>query len=186
MAGGLADIPRARRDPPPLDPERPLPAVPGGLRNVVGTIPGRNPRRKVVLGAHYDTKDLPGFVGANDAASGTAVVRELARTIKPRRLQPTLIIVFFDGEEAPPGKDAIRAVRARGGRRAGRSADRDRPRLRRRQMAIPRDQFSNRRLWRLAGGVAAHRLRAPLPGPRARARPRRPRAVHPCGRRRST
>ena len=81
-------------------------AVPGGLRNVVGTIPGRNPRRKVVLGAHYDTKDLPGFVGANDAASGTAVVRELARTIKPRRLRPTLIIVFFDGEEAPPGKDA--------------------------------------------------------------------------------
>lgn len=128
-------------------------AVPGGLRNVVGTIPGRNPRRKVVLGAHYDTKDLPGFVGANDAASGTAVVRELARTIKPRRLRPTLVIVFFDGEEAPPGKDAqFERYGLRGSKvaaRAFRSAEAaivldfvgDR------ELAIPRDQFSNRRLW---------------------------------------
>ena len=128
-------------------------AVPGGLRNVVGTIPGRNPRRKVVLGAHYDTKDLPGFVGANDAASGTAVVRELARTIKPRRLRPTLIIVFFDGEEAPPGKDAqFERYGLRGSKvaaRAFRSAEAaivldfvgDR------ELAIPRERFSNRRIW---------------------------------------
>ena len=128
-------------------------AVPGGLRNVVGTIPGRNPRRKVVLGAHYDTKDLPGFVGANDAASGTAVVRELARTIKPRRLGPTLIVVFFDGEEAPPGKDAqFERYGLRGSKvaaRAFRSAEAaivldfvgDR------ELAIPREQLSNRRLW---------------------------------------
>lgn len=128
-------------------------AVPGGLRNVVGTIPGRNPRRKVVLGAHYDTKDLPGFVGANDAASGTAVVRELARTIKPRRLRPTLVIVFFDGEEAPPGKDAqFERYGLRGSKvaaRAFRSAeaaivldfvgDRD--------LAIPREGRSDRLLW---------------------------------------
>jgi hypothetical protein len=128
-------------------------AVPGGLRNVVGTIPGRNPRRKVVLGAHYDTKELPGFVGANDAASGTTVVRELARTIQPRRLRPTLVIVFFDGEEAPPGKDAqFERYGLRGSKvaaRAFRSAEAaivldfvgDR------ELAIPRDQFSNRRLW---------------------------------------
>ena len=128
-------------------------AVPGGLRNVVGTIPGRNPRRKVVLGAHYDTKDLPGFVGANDAASGTAVVRELARTIKPRQLQPTLIVVFFDGEEAPRGKDAqFERYGLRGSKvaaRAFRSAEAaivldfvgDR------ELAIPRDSFSDRRLW---------------------------------------
>jgi glutaminyl-peptide cyclotransferase len=130
-----------------------LQAVPGGLRNVVGTIPGRNPRRKVVLGAHYDTKDLPGFVGANDAASGTAVVRELARTIKPRRLRPTLIVVFFDGEEAPPGKDAqFERYGLRGSKvaaRAFRTAEAaivldfvgDR------ELAIPRDRFSSRRLW---------------------------------------
>ena len=128
-------------------------AVPGGLRNVVGTIPGRNPRRKVVLGAHYDTKDLPGFVGANDGASGTAVVRQLARTIKPRQLRPTLIVVFFDGEEAPRGKDAqFERYGLRGSKvaaRAFRSAEAaivldfvgDR------ELAIPRDRFSDRRLW---------------------------------------
>ena len=76
--------------------------VPGGLRNVVGTVRGRNPRRVVVIGAHYDTKDLSDFVGANDGASGTAVVRQLARTIKPRQVRPTLVFVFFDGEESPP------------------------------------------------------------------------------------
>jgi glutaminyl-peptide cyclotransferase len=129
-------------------------AVPGGLRNVIGTIRGRDPRRKVVLGAHYDTKDLPHFVGANDGASGTAVVRQLARTIKPRQLRPTLIIVFFDGEEAPPGKDSQFArYGLRGSKvaaRAFRSAEAaivldfvgDR------ELTIPREQLSNRRLWR--------------------------------------
>jgi hypothetical protein len=129
-------------------------AVPGGLRNVVGTIPGRNPRRTVVLGAHYDTKDLPGFVGANDAASGTAVVRQLARTIKPRQLRPTLIVVFFDGEEAPRGKDAqFERYGLRGSKvaaRAFRSAEAaivldfvgDK------ELAIPRERLSNAGLWR--------------------------------------
>src|SRR3954451_23790425 len=45
--------------------------VPGGLRNVIGTVHGRDPGY-VVVGAHSDTKDIPGFVGANDGASGTA------------------------------------------------------------------------------------------------------------------
>jgi len=79
-------------------------AVPGGLRNVVGTVPGRSPGRTVVIGAHYDTKDIPGFVGANDGASGTAILTQLARTVKPRRVRPTLVFIAFDGEELPPGK----------------------------------------------------------------------------------
>jgi glutaminyl-peptide cyclotransferase len=74
--------------------------VPGGLRNVVGTVRGREPGY-VVVGAHYDTKDIPGFVGANDGASGTAVVAELARTI--RRPRHAVRFVFFDGEESPRG-----------------------------------------------------------------------------------
>jgi len=77
--------------------------VAGGLRNVIGTVPGRDARRLVVVGAHYDTKDIPGFVGANDGASGTAVVAELARTVKPRTLRPTVVFIFFDGEESPAG-----------------------------------------------------------------------------------
>jgi Zn-dependent M28 family amino/carboxypeptidase len=68
------------------------------LRNVAGRIPGRE-RGTVVVGAHHDTKDIPGFVGANDGASGVAVVLELARVL-PRRLEgPAMELVFFDGEE---------------------------------------------------------------------------------------
>jgi hypothetical protein len=74
--------------------------VPGGLRNVIGTVRGREPGY-IVVGAHYDTKDIPGFVGANDGASGTAVVAQLARTIK--RPRHTIHFVFFDGEESPRG-----------------------------------------------------------------------------------
>lgn len=74
--------------------------VPGGLRNVIGTVRGRQPGY-IVVGAHYDTKDLPGFVGANDGASGTAVVAQLARTI--RRPRHTIHFIFFDGEETPRG-----------------------------------------------------------------------------------
>ena len=40
---------------------------------MIGTVRGREPGY-IVVGAHYDTKDIPGFVGANDGASGTAVV----------------------------------------------------------------------------------------------------------------
>ncbi|MDQ3644152.1 MAG: M28 family metallopeptidase [Actinomycetota bacterium] len=77
--------------------------VPGGLRNVIGVVPGRNPRRVVVVGAHYDTKDIEGFVGANDGASGTAILTQLARRVRPRRLRSTVVFIAFDGEESPAG-----------------------------------------------------------------------------------
>lgn len=69
-------------------------------RNVLGTIPGSQPGT-VVVGAHYDTKSrIPHFVGANDGASGVAVLLELARTL-PRPLPgPSVQLVFFDAEEA--------------------------------------------------------------------------------------
>ena len=69
--------------------------------NVLATIPGRKPG-VVVVGAHHDTKDdVPApFVGANDGASGVAVVLELARTL-PRPLPgPSVQLVAFDAEEA--------------------------------------------------------------------------------------
>ena len=77
--------------------------VPGHpvLRNVVGKLPGRKPA--IVVAAHYDTKDLPGFVGANDGAAGTAVVVELARALRalPRPEHARQVrFVLFDGEEA--------------------------------------------------------------------------------------
>jgi hypothetical protein len=78
-------------------------SVPGhpGLRNVVGRLPGRKPA--VVVAAHYDTKALPGFVGANDGAGGTAAVLELARVLRRTKRPagaPELRFVLFDGEEA--------------------------------------------------------------------------------------
>ena len=71
-------------------------------RNVVARIPGET-SGTVIAGAHYDTKDIPGFVGANDGASGVAVLLELARTLPPRLEGPAIDLVFFDAEEAPRG-----------------------------------------------------------------------------------
>ena len=71
-------------------------------RNVVGRIPGDRPGT-VIVGAHHDTKDIPGFVGANDGGSGVAVVLELARDLPARLDGPSIDLVFFDAEESPPG-----------------------------------------------------------------------------------
>ena len=100
-----------------------LERVPGGLRNVVGRLParGRGARAKaIVVAAHYDTKDIPGFVGANDGASGTATVVELARALAARPApahRPEIRFVLFDGEESPRGsrdflRDGLRGSRA--------------------------------------------------------------------------
>jgi Zn-dependent M28 family amino/carboxypeptidase len=71
--------------------------------NVVGRIPGGAPGT-VVVAAHHDTVDIPGFVGANDGASAVAVLLELARRL-PRRLNgPSIQLVFFDAEEARGGR----------------------------------------------------------------------------------
>lgn len=69
---------------------------------MIGRIPGRQ-SGTVVVGAHYDTKDIPGFVGANDGASGVAVVLELARALPSRLDGPSIDLVFFDAEESPRG-----------------------------------------------------------------------------------
>ena len=128
--------------------------VPGGLRNVVGTVPGRS-RRYVVVGAHYDTKDIPGFVGANDGASGTAVVTQLARTLRPRRLRRTVVFVLFDGEESPAGTpDAEFEARGlRGSRVAARRYRRAQAMVLldfvgERGLRLPREGSSDPGLWR--------------------------------------
>jgi glutaminyl-peptide cyclotransferase len=69
-------------------------------RNVVGVIPGEA-EGSIVIGAHHDTKNrIPGFVGANDGASGVAVVLELARALAPSVEGPSIHIALFDAEEA--------------------------------------------------------------------------------------
>lgn len=134
--------------------------VPGGLRNVVGYVPGRDPARFVVVGAHYDTAPLPGFVGANDGASGTAVVVQLARTLRPEELRPSVVFLLFDGEERPRGASGPFVRRGlRGSRHAA-------PLYRRaqamilldmvgdRDLRIGREGFSSRTLWRRVRAAA--------------------------------
>jgi glutaminyl-peptide cyclotransferase len=71
--------------------------------NVIAEIPGESPD-VIVIGSHYDTKpfDKFRFVGANDAASSTAVLMEIARVMAESKQKPRLTyrFVFFDGEEA--------------------------------------------------------------------------------------
>ena len=75
--------------------------------NVLGTLAGEG-EGTVIVGAHYDTKDaIPGFVGANDGASGVAVMLELARSL-PRPLPgPSVQFVAFDAEEARGDRDFL-------------------------------------------------------------------------------
>ena len=85
-------------------------------RNVVAVLPGGSPTLRgevVVVGAHYDHLGLGGFGaldpdstgrvhnGADDNASGTAAVLEIARTLAARRPGParTIVFVAFSGEE---------------------------------------------------------------------------------------
>lgn len=126
--------------------------VPGGLRNVIGTVRGREPGY-VVVGAHYDTKDLPGFVGANDGAAGTAIVTQLARTI--RRPRHTIQFVLFDGEESPRGTpdSDFQEQGLRGSKVAARSFRDARAMVLLdfvgdRRLRIPREGFSRPGLWR--------------------------------------
>ena len=136
--------------------------VPGGLRNVIGVVPGRNLRRTVVVGAHYDTKEIAGFVGANDGASGTAVTVQLARKLRPRQLRPTIVFILFDGEESPAGAPETQFERygLRGSKVAAKAfkhaeamilldfvGDKD--------LATPRERLSNRRLWAKLRAAAA-------------------------------
>jgi len=76
-----------------------------GLRNVVGSVPGRGPA--TVVAAHYDVEAQPkGFVGANDGAAATAAVVWLARAVArapAARGRRAVRFVLFDGEEEPPG-----------------------------------------------------------------------------------
>lgn len=68
------------------------------FHNVVGTIPGRDPKAAAVLiGAHFDTvADTP---GADDNASGVAVLLELARLASGSTPERTIEFVGFNLEE---------------------------------------------------------------------------------------
>ncbi len=83
--------------------------------NLIATIPGHDPKLKaevIVLGAHLDhlgrgeRHSLGGaatsgqfHAGADDNASGTALLMELGRRLKSARPKRTILLVHFSGEE---------------------------------------------------------------------------------------
>jgi len=88
--------------------------------NLAATIPGKRPER-IVLACHHDTKCMQGhpdpahnfhFVGANDGASGVALLLALAPVLQATPREASIELVFFDGEESLDWawNDAARAL----------------------------------------------------------------------------
>jgi Zn-dependent M28 family amino/carboxypeptidase len=80
------------------------PIGPLKMKNILAKVPGTG-RGIILLLTHYDTLRLENFVGANDAASSTALMLEMARLYcgaKPAKklADLNLWIAFLDGEEA--------------------------------------------------------------------------------------
>jgi hypothetical protein len=72
----------------------------GRFRNVIGFRQGLDHDAPVrIIGAHYDVFDS--FPGADDNASGIAVLLELARTLPPARPRRSQYFVAFSTEEPP-------------------------------------------------------------------------------------
>lgn len=79
--------------------------TPAALYNFMAMVPGRDPKRReetIVLGAHRDHFGRQGglvFPGADDNASGTAVLLEVARVLSKMNPKRTILLVSFSGEE---------------------------------------------------------------------------------------
>lgn len=66
--------------------------------NVLAERPGTDPgARAILVAAHFDT--VAGSPGADDNASGVAVVLEVARRLRDRPTRRPLVLAFFDEEE---------------------------------------------------------------------------------------
>lgn len=91
-----------------VQPAAPRIPQPTTLTNIVAVLPGDLPsdqQRYVIVSGHYDSmatsptdaeRDAP---GANDDASGTAAVLEIARAMVPYRYHATMVFLCVAGEE---------------------------------------------------------------------------------------
>ena len=137
--------------------------LPGGLRNVVGEIPGKG--KPILLAAHYDTKDIDGFVGANDGAGGTAALLELARGLqraKRPKNAPPIRFIAFDGEEATDDDDFY-GTGLRGSKPYARKHAKSKLRevvlmdfIADKDLAIPREESSDEEMWADLRAAASH------------------------------
>jgi dephospho-CoA kinase len=94
--------------------------------NVIGVIPGQGylmgtEEQVIVVGAYYDGlgtgPDGVMYPGANDNASGVAVLLELARLLKESAYQPdkTVLFVAWTGGERREGLSTVNILNARAG-----------------------------------------------------------------------
>ena len=67
------------------------------FRNIVGRLPGEPKGRLIILGAHFDS--VPGSPGADDNASGVAVLLEATRLLAQARLGSQVLVCAFNLEE---------------------------------------------------------------------------------------
>lgn len=80
---------------------------PKKFTNIIATLHPKAPR-KLLLSAHFDSKDLPSFIGATDSAAPCAILLAIAQSLDATLKKhsqilstgTTLQMVFFDGEEA--------------------------------------------------------------------------------------
>lgn len=83
--------------------------------NIIAQVPGTGaaPRELVLLAAHWDSRPTADkdpdparratpIAGANDGASGVAVLLEVARQLQARPIDRDVTIVLFDGEDYGP------------------------------------------------------------------------------------
>ena len=77
----------------------------GAVYDFMAMVPGHDPKRReetIVIGAHRDHFGRQGgllFPGADDNASGTAVLLEVARALSKMKPRRTIVLVSFSGEE---------------------------------------------------------------------------------------
>jgi len=73
-------------------------------KNVIGYVPGKKKNKYIVLSAHYDHLGRMGadtyFPGANDNASGCAMLFSLAKHFVVNQPEYSIVFCFFSGEEA--------------------------------------------------------------------------------------
>jgi hypothetical protein len=73
-------------------------------KNIIGKIDGKKKNKFIVFSAHYDHLGRMGsntyFPGANDNASGVAMLLSLAKYFKQHPPKYSIVFCFFSGEEA--------------------------------------------------------------------------------------
>ena len=128
------------------------------VENLIAVIPGAS-EDLVILATPYDTPAVedPEYVGANEGASGAAMLLELARVIAEKPLPYTTWIVFLDGEAPFETGDPARPTVGLLGSRAFASSLAEHELVRRVRLAVIFARVGGADL-RIARDVRSHRM----------------------------